>query len=282
MNSKLRLALLSLMIASVLITGAPEVLGIKIVGALIANNVAPGESFSNEIGISLDSDANPADYAVEVKGLGESLHGDFKMLDENQDNEYSARPFITVSPTSFHLVPNTTQKIKVEGIVPNDIGSGGRYALISIGPDLQKVKAENDKTSSGGEIGVSMGANIPVIITIEGTDPIKTGEITEIKLNTPISAKQQNVSLIFKNTGNYHYKALAKAEIKDPNNGNSFASASTEPTFTSIIPPFSRTFNLTIIPPDSLKPGTYELNSTVSLADGTILATKETSFEINP
>ena len=62
---------------------------------------------------------------------------------------------------------------------------------------------------------MTMGVDIPVILSIKDTEMIKTGEISKIELDAPILAEQQNLSLIFTNTGNIHYRALAKADLKD-------------------------------------------------------------------
>jgi hypothetical protein len=108
---------------------------------------------------------------------------------------------------------------------------------------------------------------------------VKKGEITNLSVEEPVSGEQQSVSLLFRNTGNYHYSGFAKAELMDTN-GTLLSNATTPVTISSMFPTFSRLFRLSLVPSSRLKPGTYQINATVNLEDGTILATKKTSFKI--
>ena len=140
-----------------------------------------------------------------------------------------------------------------------------------------------------------MAIDIPVLLTISGTLPTISGEITDMNFDEPInpmsktivsknlirpvSAKQQNVSITFKNTGNFHYKASASAELFDANNSK-LGSNSSELSFFSILPTYSKEFKLQLVPSQELKPGSYRINATVSLEDGTSLTSKELKFDI--
>jgi hypothetical protein len=104
------------------------------------------------------------------------------------------------------------------------------------------------------------------------------GEITDLTVEDAFSDEEKEMSLVFKNTGNYHYKALARAELEDAD-GNVLASASTPLSITSIIPPNSRLFRLTLTT-DKLNPGTYSVSATVEREDGTVLDSGETEFEV--
>jgi hypothetical protein len=179
-----------------------------------------------------------------------------------------------VYPSQFHLEPGATQVIKVEGDIPNNVGSGGRYAIISI-----RSNPVSKMTAGQSVVGFSLGLDVPVLFTISGTDLVKKGEITNLSVEEPISGEQENVSLLFRNTGNYHYSGFAKAELTDTN-GTQLSNATTPVTISSLFPTFSRLFRLSLVPSSRLRPGTYQINATVNLEDGTILATKKTSFQI--
>lgn len=121
--------------------------------------------------------------------------------------------------------------------------------------------------------------DVLVLLKITGTELLKTGEITSLELQKPVTAEHQNVSLIFKNTGNYHYKARAKAVLMD-DKGEIIANASTPLSFSSILPTMLREFKIPLIPGRKLSLGKYSINASVSLGDETVLATKEIDFKI--
>jgi len=127
-------------------------------------------------------------------------------------------------------------------------------------------------------IGVSVGADTPVILTIAGSKQIKTGEIENISLAELVSAKRQNVSIKFKNTGNYHYKVHAISSLKDEK-GDVLATDSPE-VKGSIIPTATRQIKFSLIPKSELTPGTYTVGVNVTLEDGTMLESKATEFAI--
>lgn len=128
-------------------------------------------------------------------------------------------------------------------------------------------------------VGSITAINAPIILTIKGTKQNQTGNIINLIASGSLSAQRLNVTLNFLNTGNYHYKALAKIDLKD-GSGNNLANASTPLEVGSIYPATTRQFKLSLKPESELKPGAYIINASVNLEDGTVLATKETSLEI--
>lgn len=248
-----------------------QVLGTGISGAVFKTDAAPGQHIAHEIDIINSKDDNPTNFSAEVLGFGQGLDGSFLPLTADQDKSpYSARSFLRISPASFLLEPNQTQKIAVEGDIPSDVTDGGRYALIFI-----KSKPANVKS-----VGVALAFDAPVLITVNGAKITKIGELTSLELNNPISAMQQNVSVTFKNTGNYYYKVNIVASLKDKA-GNILANT-TAPIGDSLLPLNSKQLKLKLMPGSPLKADTYSINASASLDDGTILATKEVSFEVKP
>jgi len=151
----------------------------------------------------------------------------------------------------------------------------GRYAIISI-----RSNPVSKMTAGQSVVGFSLGLDVPVLFTISGTDLVKKGEITNLSVEEPISGEQENVSLLFRNTGNYHYSGFAKAELTDTN-GTQLSNATTPVTISSLFPTFSRLFRLSLVPSSRLRPGTYQINATVNLEDGTILATRKPPFRLS-
>jgi hypothetical protein len=251
--------------------------GLHISGAIWQEDINPGEKFKKEISISIDPKDNPTNFTIEITGLEQTTQGLNMPIDAvNDTNPNTARPFITASPMSFNLGPGDSQIVTVEADIPEDVGTGSRYAIISLRGSRSELTTSNKK--SGSSVGISIGSDIPVILTIADSEMKMTGEIMDITEDR-ISAEQQNISVIFRNTGNTHYKAKAKAELSSPN-GNIIAQAETPVTFSSIVPTFSRLFEISLTPSSKLEPGTYNLTATIEKEDGTVLDTKESKIKV--
>lgn len=250
---------------------------LRISGSIWKQDINPGESAEKEINISLSSAESANDYNIEVVGLEQTLQGINKPSGEENDTSlYSIKPFITVAPTGFHLEPGSSQMIIAKADIPADVGSGGRYAILSL---RSAANTSSDEGNGASRVGVSIGSDIPIVFTIADSSLQQTGEITDLSIDEPISNDQQNISIILKNTGNIHYKARAKAEIRDEA-GNVLAQSEGEFGVSSIVPPFSRLFELSLVPATILESGTYKLIASAELQDGTVLDSKEIQFEI--
>lgn len=243
--------------------------GLGVAGAIIERDIAPGESFTHEVTVSADNTGDPIDIVVDILGLNQSLEGENIELSADEDsNPYSARTFLEASPSKFHLEPGKSQKVPVKGTVPLSATPGGRYALINI----------HSLPIGNGTIGIVVAIDIPVRLTIRGSELTRTGMIKSLELEEPISPRQQNFSLILENTGNCHYKARVDAVMKDKD-GNVIANTST-PLSSNIIPDAFRIFKNSFVLENSLRPGAYCVNATVKREDGSILAVKEMQFKL--
>lgn len=243
--------------------------GLTITGGNINKEFAPGDHLSQIIKVQIADSDQPMDFRVDVLGWGQTVGAPYVQLSPDKDTStFTARPLLNVSPESFHLDPGKSTELKVEGDIPKDASSGGRYALIKI-VTLPK---------GNGTVRLSMGALNLVNLTISGSGITRKAAIENLSLEEPISARQQNLSLVFTNIGNIAYIPKITAMIKDKE-GN-VAANSTMPSQYVLLPTFSRLNQLRITPMTPLSPGTYNVNATVSLSDGTILATKETTFEV--
>ncbi|MCX6677135.1 MAG: hypothetical protein NTU95_04220 [Methanothrix sp.] len=244
--------------------------GLTVKGAIIEMNVTPGEHISKEIKVQTSNSDSPMDILIDVMGYGQSPRGGSKEIPPEKDTSpYTARPFLNVTPAGVHIDPGQQESVMLTGDIPQDVGAGGRYAIVNI----------HSKPQGKGTVGVSLAINVPVRLTIGGTEQIRKGEITDIKLEEPISGRQQNVTLSFKNTGNYHYFVKVDASLTDKD-GILQATASAPLSFSSVIPTSTRAIEFSFLPVTALKAGTYKVNAAAKLEDGTVLAEKETSFTL--
>ncbi len=263
------LGLIGILLSILLAIGTASA-GLGVSGAIFEANVTPGQHISHEMLVNIDPKDQPMDFVAGVIGFGRSLDGANAEIRPELDNSpYTARPFLKVSPASFHLEPGGSKEVVLEGNIPSGVGEGGRYALVNI----------RSLPTGNGNVGMAVAIDVPVRLTIANTRLIKTGEITNLSIDKPISRKMQNVSLLFNNTGNYHYYAFAEADLMDAK-GNILANSSTPLTASSIIPRTARLFKMELIPKQELRPGSYKINSTVRLKDGSMLATKEIGFKL--
>ena len=230
--------------------------------------IAPGDHLSQIIKVQI---AIATTNGLSGRSLrwGQTLEAPYVQLSPDKDTStFTARPLLNVSPESFHLDPGKSTEVNVEGDIPNDASPGGRYAIIKIAT----LPAGN------GTVKLSVGALNLVNLTVSGSGVASKTAIENLSLEEPILARQQNLSLVFTNIGNIAYKPKVTAMIKDKE-GNVVANSSL-PAQYILLPTFSRLNTLRITPGNTLSPGTYNVNATVSLNDGTILASKETSFEV--
>jgi hypothetical protein len=254
-------------------TVSPAIARLTTSGIEFKADAAQGEHVLHNLTVSLSSDETKS-QKIEVNILDwyQNPSGRNRALMENPDiAPYSAKGFLSASPKNFTIAPGASQKVKIDGIMP--AGDGGRYAIVSL------RLMPNATTMSEG-IGISVGINALVILTISGSELLKTGEIENLSIEEPISSKHQNITAEFKNTGNYHYKINATAYLKD-SKGDILATASPK-IEESLLPTSKRMIRFSLIPKSELKPGTYTVEADVALTNNTILATEETKFELKP
>lgn len=249
---------------------------VTVSGVIFDPEADAGEHVSHEITVSLRDTENATDLTVDLYDWNQTIDGG-NIIDEegNVKTPYSAKSFLKVAPSSIHLEPGSSEKVLVEGDIPEDAAPGGRYAIVSIKGAPRPAPGEEEDQAS--RVSVVIAYNVLIMIKVRG-DIDQSAEITDLSVEEPISAEQQNVTLTLKNTGNFHYKPDIEIAIKDKD-GNSLANE-TLITDSSIFPPFSNEFKLSLNPESELEPGTYLLDAKVSLKDGTEVASKEMEIEI--
>lgn len=259
---KLKLALIALYIVLTL-SATLDASAISVVGGIFKADVVPGEQIKHKITVSIDKDEEPTEAIAGVFGYGLNPDGGRGPLAAEEDkNPYSAREFLNITPENAILNPGEPVTFILEGKIPDNVGSGGRYAFVYIATPPR----------GSGQVGIALASIIPVILTLSGSDFIETGKITNLTVS------KGNISAIFLNTGNYHYKASAVAVLKD-DKGNVIANATAPLAFTSIIPTASWLFNMSFKRESDLAAGVYYANVSVFREDGTVLDNAEAEFK---
>jgi hypothetical protein len=244
------------------------VTAIKVGGSIYTGSIAPGSTAVHTMTISTNPGDSPMDLAVDVLGLGQSLqHSNSGLSPEKDTSPYSARTFITVNPKTFHLDPGASQVVTATIAVPQNVGEGGRYAIITI---------HNAPTGTGSTLIVT-AISVPMVITLTGTAKTMKGTITNVAVADVIPGQPIKITTSLKNTGNYHYKVKNNVSVTD-SAGKIVAEGGLTPSSSSIVPPFTGEYEVNLATP--LPMGTYTITSAVSLADGTVLDTKTIPFEI--
>ena len=246
----------------------PLSMGFGIDGVTFIKEVSPGQELVHNITVSNDVNASTLNMTAEVYGFARNLGGvNIALSPENDTGTYTARPFLSVEPKSFQLGPGERKTLHLTGTVPEDIGPGGKYALVVINTE--------PKITNG--ISISTAIQADVMLFVKGTEPIQTGEITDLSASK--SDEGVTVNLICKNTGNIYYKPLVGALLKSEN-GDILANEEPKQIDSSILPTNLRLCKVNLVPKTSLAPGTYTVEAKVTKEDGTLLDSKETTFTV--
>ena len=202
-------------------------------------------------------------------GFGQSTNSIFMPINPvNDTNPYSARTFISLDNTTFHLNPGTSQTITATISLPKNVGSGGRYALIYV----HGLPAQ-------GQAAMMTAIIAPVVITISGTTPTVTGSITGVDVGSTIVGQPIVVTTTFKNTGNYYGRQFVNEVTLTDGNKNILANVSSQPLPNSIIP--GNTVQYTVTPDvKDLQVGTYTVDSKVLNENSQVLDDKTTTFTV--
>lgn len=264
-------AKLGLMAILVLLVIIPLSSGFMVDRMEFKEQISPGQKLIYEINVSNRAEDPIQNITANVFGWVMTEDAAYVELSPEDDTgDFTARSFLSVEPKSFVLKPGGREKLLITGTVPEDISPGTKYALVTI----KTVPTAQE----GNVVLVSTAYQVLVILTVKDTDLIKTGEITD--LSASMINETVGVDLLFKNTGNTHYKSLVEAVLKSEN-GNELGKFGPEMTRPeSILPSNLRRFNISLAPGESLSPGKYTVEAKVTLEDGTLLDSKETEFEI--
>jgi hypothetical protein len=237
-------------------------------------SIAPGHTLTQPITVGSSGGVN---LTAEVDGLSQSSQGASGPVQPQQDTgSNSARTFISLDKNSLNLSAGASQVLTATITVPSNTTPGERYASIYI-------------YSAPGQGGVSIvaGILIPVIVSTPGFTPAQTGVIGNLSCFSSPSAtsvytgKAVDFDTTFNNTGNCRIAgAENKITVKDGSGNTKWQNQMAVPA-PSLLPQTPRIidnqYNV------GLSAGAYSVESDVTLADGTLLASKTISFTVaNP
>jgi hypothetical protein len=260
-----RLVLITLIALSMAI---PTSLAFSVSGSILKTDIDPGQAIVHTIVVKNNEDAPTLNMTAEVFGFGNSQTGqNIKYGPEDDNSPYSARSFLNVTPRSFTIGPGESQEVVLEGKIPDNVGAGGRYAVVGI----------KTEPMGEGDIGIITAVDVPIMLTIRGSEIIDAGEITDLDLLKGDNGL--NANFLFKNTGNHHYKASSEMVIK--NERKEVVADVTNPLDqTSILPGNTRQFNIQFDSDTELAPGTYTVEVSVTQENGTVLDSKNKTTEV--
>jgi hypothetical protein len=244
--------------------------GLQVSNMLLIANVSSGDVLTSTMKVSIGATDPMVEIGVQVTGLVQSIDGTNGPSDSAQDTSpYSARSFISVDKTSFQLQPGASQDVTATISVPKDVGAGGRYAIIHI----------TTLAAPGSGVNIITAVDVPVVLTITGSQLVHTGKITSINIGQPVSGQPINILTTFQNTGNHHFKVKGEVTVSDPQ-GKVLDTIIMPLGFSSIVPTMSVQSKSAFIPRVTLSPGVYSVQSRVTADDGTVLDTSAGSFTV--
>jgi len=269
--TKFRFLLFACMLLCIAACAFPPAAALKVEGSKIMMDVVPGQTYIFPMAISITSTDAAADYAVDVLGFGQSLAGGsyIPLAAAADTSPYSARPFVSVDSPVIHLAPGQRTAFNATIRVPQNVGDGGRYALIYIHPTA---------TGSGQQASINIAVTVPVMLTIQNSKLTQTGSITGVSVGTIVAGQPITVSTTLENTGNLHYYGIVNQVKVTDATGNVVGTAASAPAVRAMIPGQSVMFDTPLSTP--LNVGTYTVESEMML-NSTVLDSKSTSITVN-
>ena len=260
---------LVLALALTAIVAAPVLAGLMVSNAKIQESAYPGQVITTVMKVG-DNTSAPMDIAVDIDGTGNYLDGSVMAVDPGSDvSPYSARTFVTASPTSFHLEPGQSQDVNITISVPANVGDGGRYAIIFI----------RTLPPSGTGVAISTAVAAQVLLSIQDSNLIITGHISSLNLSTPQSQQLFSIAAIVNNTGNYHYKLSLNGSVKD-NLGQVVGTAWQTDSIYNLVPTFAQEVDVPFNITQELAPGVYTAEVDAYTTDGVFLDSSTLQFAL--
>jgi len=241
---------------------------IKVSGSIYTASLPPGSTGVHTMIISTSPSDPPMNLTVDLLGFGQTpQQSNTGVPPEKDTSPYSARSFITVSEKSFHLEPGASKTVTATLKVPQNVGDGARYAMITF----------RNEPIGNGSTAIVTAISVPVVITIANTPKILTGSITNVTVADVVPGQPITVTTMLKNTGNYHYPIINNVSVKDAT-GKIVATGGLNEISRAILPAYTGNFDVNLVTP--LPIGKYTITSVASRDDGTVLDSKTVPFEI--
>jgi hypothetical protein len=240
--------------------------GLTVSGAKLVAAVAPGDSLVHRINVAIGRADSPVDIEVGVSAMLQAADG--TPHPSAIDGACSAVDFIMLDRDSFHLNPGETGAVNVSLRIPEDVGDGGRYALITVAA----------RAAEGRGLNVITGVDVPVYISIKGSHLIRQGSFSSLEA----SAKDGHAiaaAATIENTGNHDFKFRSIFAVTD-GEGRTVGEADTGLSLWTLIPGMSRSVHASVTPQSEVPPGVYRMSARVCLEDGSIIAEEVADFEL--
>ena len=242
---------------------------LKVIGSIYKGTVSPGQTVIFPITVSTDPTDPSMNMVVSVMGFGQNPDMSYIGLAQSSDTSpYSARNYISIDSSAFHLDPGASKTINATISVPSNAGPGGGYAIISI----------HSQPQGSGSALVVTAINVPIMLTIGSSGLTQTGMITGLTTGDIVAGQPITITTAFENTGNNRYTDTFNNVTVTDGSGKQIAQLSANPTPFSIIPGNTVDYVVNLNTP--LSPGTYTMQSTVSINNGALLDSKTSTFEV--
>jgi hypothetical protein len=225
-------------------------------------NIQAGGTISYAVLAGVPWEGDPVDLLVDVKGINQNPDLQFVAVEPQKDTyAYSARKFTSVNSSEIHVDKGNKKQIILTFHLPADVGDGGRYAMVVVHTLPGKNVTEADY-------------NIPVFLTILGSNPSLEGGITSLEAGPVTAGQPVMITTGYKNTGNIHQNSLVNTVTITSADGKTVYSNATDPLAAALLPDKSYTFSLRA-ETQNLPAGTYSVTSKVT-AEGTRFMDKKT------
>ena len=250
--------------------------GLMVSNAGIVDLVSPGQTITQTMKVSIGPNNAATNVTIEVDGVAQASNGTYILLDAAQDtNPDTARPFVTVNTNSFQLQPGGSQDLVATINVPQDASLAAYFACIHIyNPPV---------VESGSNVGISTAVDVPVYLTIKGSNFTENGKITGITTGTITNGQPVAITTSFQNTGNTYFKIEGETTVSEAQGSSGSLVLADMPvtlTASSVLPGMSRDMEADYTPSGKLSPGTYIIDSKIMLSDGSVLDETTSSFTI--
>nr|WP_320161018.1 hypothetical protein [uncultured Methanoregula sp.] len=213
-------------------------------------SVAPGGTVNYAVLAGNSWTDEPVDLLVDVMGIYQKPDLQYTAVDPIKDTyTYSARKYTSVEQNAIHVDKGEKKQIILSFQLPADAGDGGRYAMVVI----HTLPGKNVTASE---------TNIPVFLTILGSEPTVTGSITSVDVSNGAAGQPATVTTTYKNTGNIHQENVVNTVTISGSEGNLLVTNSTALQGAAILP--DKSFAFTVQPDTrNLPAGTYTVLSKV-------------------
>jgi hypothetical protein len=249
-------------VALVLALASPVMAGgLGVSGGKIETTITPGTNSTYVITVS-NASAAPMNIGVTVEGYGVSLTNDFIGLAPSDDtNPYSARTWLSVTPSNFNLNPGDSQNVTVTVNVPSGTGNGGRYAIVMI----QTIPPPGQQVATVSAVAAR------VLLTVSGYSVDTSSQITGVTQVNSTSQAPAAVMVTLADNGNFYYYPEIDVTLMK---GNQAMATGSVDTGWPLLPGYSRQYQLNLTGNATLPSGSYEAEIEVKDGSGNVVTQK--------